>query len=117
MLLLGLLATITTFLLLRSNELRNSERQFVTWTQEHRDLLQKEVDSHLQILHGLSALFDSSDFVSAQEFSRYTSGYLERYPHVYSLDWAPRVSLEAAIRIRSARKRGTWRRVPDQAAR
>jgi PAS domain S-box-containing protein len=90
-LLVGLCAALATFLLLRATDIRNSEVEFAVWTDEHRDLLQKEVDAHLQVLYGVRALFDSSEFVSAQEFNRYTAGFLERYPHMHSLDWLPRV--------------------------
>ena len=92
LLLVGALATIATFVALRTAEIRHSERLFTTWTSEQRDLLQREVDAYLQVLLGVRALYDSSEFVSADEFKRYTHGFLLRHPYMYSLDWMPRVN-------------------------
>jgi PAS domain S-box-containing protein len=91
LLLVGASATIAAFVALRTAEIGHSERLFTTWTSEQRDLLQSEVDSYVQVLLGVRALYDSSESVSADEFKRYTRGFLLRHPYMYSLDWMPRV--------------------------
>ncbi|MGH8175883.1 MAG: ATP-binding protein [Steroidobacter sp.] len=116
-LLAGLSATLTTFLLQRSAEIRDSQQQFTAWAEERGDVLQKAVDAHLEILHGVRALFDSSEFVSAEEFDRYTAAPLKRYPHIYSLDWLPRVTQaqRALFEARASEQLGIEYRIREYA--
>ena len=64
-----------------------------------------------------AALFDSSDFVTAQELLALHIGYLERYPHVYSLDSGPARIAQQRSAFEARASEELWRRVSDQAAR
>jgi hypothetical protein len=114
----GSLVTLAMFQALRAAEINDSERQFDAWTRERRDLLQKEVDGGLHILLGVRALFDSSEFVSAQEFDRYTAELITRYPHIFSLEWLPRVEgrQRAAFEKSASQELGTDYRIRQRNA-
>jgi PAS domain S-box-containing protein len=94
LLLIGVAASTAAFLLMRAAAIDDSLESFASRAAEHHELLQHELDAELQVLFGVRALFDSSEFVEAEEFAQYTGKFLDRYPHIYSLEWLPRVSRE-----------------------
>ena len=86
----GLSATFALFSLQRATEYKEAEQRFTQWTEERYATLQKIIDSHLETLYGVRALFDSSEFVSEAEFQRFTADSVSRHQYIRAIDWLPR---------------------------
>ncbi len=56
--------------------------------------LQRNVARHQEVLEGLSSYFESSEEVTAEEFTQYTESALRRFPNLAALSWNPIVSAE-----------------------
>lgn len=54
-------------------------------------LLNQEILLNIEVLRGLKILFDSSEFVSQEEFSVATSEILSLHKSIKALEWIPRV--------------------------
>lgn len=57
-------------------------------------LLQKRLDSHIDMMRSIERLLSVSDHVSASDFHGFVTPWLERHPGTQSFSWNPRV-LEA----------------------
>ncbi|HEY6641954.1 ATP-binding protein [Povalibacter sp.] len=86
-----LLACIGTTLLLTwlysDAQTARAREQFAAWCEERQQLINRNLDSRIEGLYGLRALFDSSEYVSPDEFERYTSDAITRHRDVRSLGY------------------------------
>ena len=57
-------------------------------------LLEKQIDAFMEVLTGLRAFFESSDFVTREEFASFTQSSLARYPIIQALEWLPLVTAD-----------------------
>lgn len=66
--------------------------------------LQESIQDHKHALMAVSAFFDASDQVNAEEFTEFTKEFFHHYPGLYGLSWTPKVAhaeraeFEAAVR-------------------
>jgi len=84
-LLAGMGLTLTAAWLQYRAHLSEASEQFSAWCEERQQRLARAIDSHVEVLYGMRALFDSSDFVSPREFDRYSLDAAERHVHIRSL--------------------------------
>ena len=67
-------------------------------------LLQKRLDSHIDMMRSIERLFSVSEHVSARDFRGFVTPWLERHPGTQSFSWNPRVpederrAFEASVR-------------------
>ncbi|MFL6548888.1 MAG: ATP-binding protein [Povalibacter sp.] len=66
----------------RTSEARE---QFSAWSEDRQRRLTRAIDSHIEVLYGLRALFDSSEYVSPEEFDRYAQDAVQRHRHLRSV--------------------------------
>ena len=90
-LLFGCAITGFIFLDVRRQHLRQLDEEFQAEATETYQLLQRTIDWHVDVLIGLSGLFNASVVVTEQEFRTFVAPALERQPHIHMLAWAPRV--------------------------
>lgn len=68
-------------------------------------LVNQEVLLNIEILRGLKILFDSSEFVSHEEFSTATREILTNHKSIKALEWIPRISKEERAGFESERRK------------
>jgi CHASE1-domain containing sensor protein len=56
--------------------------------------LESKMDEFYLVLNSLAGFYESSDFVSREEFSIFSKHLIRRLPHLRSLAWVPKVSNE-----------------------
>ncbi len=61
--------------------------------------LENDLSADFELLHNLRSFYESSEFVSRDEFANYTSYALQRRKEVRTLEWVPKVEEE---------QRSTW---------
>jgi CHASE1-domain containing sensor protein len=87
----GLLISIAVFAGIRSRE-RASRRVDFERAAAHVALTAKaSFDVPLEVLRSVPAFYGASTEVTRDEFRRFVSGALARYPWIYALEWIPRV--------------------------
>ncbi len=105
--LFGCAITLFVFLDVRRQHIRQLDDEFQDEASETYQLLQRTIDWHIDILSGLSGLFNASVVVTEEEFKTFVAPSLERQPHIYMLGWAPRLSAdELPRRVNELRGRG-----------
>ena len=75
----------------KSNERSKSQYIFEDHLNKQVFLLEKRIGAFVEILSGLKNFFESSDFVTREEFSSFTKNSLARYPTIQALEWIPMV--------------------------
>jgi PAS domain S-box-containing protein len=78
----------TTLLLTRlyvDTQVARAREQFAAWSEERQQLLSRNIDANIESLHGVRALFDSSQYVSPEEFDQYTTAALRRHGYLRSI--------------------------------
>jgi len=106
-LLVGCAVTLFVFLDVRRQHLQQLDDEFQDEASEIYQLLQRTIDWHVDVLNGLSGLFNASVLVTEAEFETFVAPALERQPHIYMLGWAPRLPAdELPSRINLLRGRG-----------
>lgn len=88
---LGLVATVSAFSLVRNWEQQTAQLRFQTLANANEAILSAQLQSYYLQLGSLQELFAYSEFVSRDEFAGFTQSLLERLPAVESVIWAPRV--------------------------
>src|SRR3954451_18641638 len=73
----------------RTSEARE---QFSAWSEDRQRRLTRSIDSHIEVLYGLRALFDSSEYVTPEEFDRYAQDAVERHTHLRSVGFLRHVN-------------------------
>lgn len=90
--LVGVGVTLAAAYLQYSAALSEARERFAAWSEERRQQLSTRIDAHTEALYGLRSLFDSSEFVSPQEFDRFTSDSRKRHQDIRSLDFLRRIA-------------------------
>jgi len=90
----GLVASASAFLLLKS-ELESRQRLEFQWVAHNRNnALKKGIQDGLQAVKSIGDLIDASPQLGYEAFSRYARALLGRYPGVHTLEWVPAVDAE-----------------------
>jgi diguanylate cyclase (GGDEF)-like protein len=72
-------------------ELKYIEGEFEKNAHHFKNELIVNIDAHLGASKDLRVYFNSSEEVSADEFSRYATPKLSRYPQIHALEWIPKI--------------------------
>ena len=84
-LLAGIALTTTAAYLLYQARSSAAREAFSAWCEERQQLLTRSIDSHIELLYAMRALFHSSDFVSPDEFQRFGADAAVRQPFIRSV--------------------------------
>ena len=84
-LLAGLSVTAVAGYLQYRAHVSEARAEFSAWCEERQQRLIRAIDSHIEVLYGLRALFDSSEYVSPEEFDRFAHESSVRHPHLSSV--------------------------------
>jgi CHASE1-domain containing sensor protein len=76
----------------RENEL--AELELSSLASGHSMALQSGIDAYLRKISGLQALFESSDYVSREQFAKFTKQIMNDQNAILGMSWIPRVSPE-----------------------
>ncbi len=90
-LLVGTFLSFMVFRITSDREDRTIRAQFDRHIAERVAALEEEIGLNLEILLSLKDLYAASEYVSEDEFSKFTGPAIERHPGVQSLQWVPRV--------------------------
>lgn len=71
---------------------RSIDTDFAAQISSHARAIKREMDLNAEALYSLKGLFDGSEDVTADEFSRSASAVLARHPEILTLEWVPRVT-------------------------
>jgi diguanylate cyclase (GGDEF)-like protein len=72
-------------------EVKYTEGEFEKNANHFKDELIGSIDAHLGASTDLRVYFNSSEEVSADEFSRYVTPKLSRHPQIHALEWIPKI--------------------------
>jgi PAS domain S-box-containing protein len=84
-LLVGLAVTASAAFLQHHAHVSEARQEFSAWCAERQERLTRAIDSHVEVLYGLRALFDASEQVNLEEFGRYARVAVERHPYLRSI--------------------------------
>lgn len=115
---LGITLTLGAFQFVRQWEVESQQQQF----RDHGDILfatlNKELAINIEALLGLRELFQSSEFVTREEFRIFTQPKLRRLDTIQALEWVPRITADQRARHEAdARREGLENYVITQGSR
>lgn len=105
----GAAVTLVLAWSVRNVEDRRRLTEFGQATRTQADRMQGMLDSSLELLHAVAALYFSSNIVDQQEFHRFTVDALGRHSHVDSIAFAPGIGADGI----DALGNGTLTLAPD----
>ena len=88
---IGILLSITMFVFVQKGEYRNMHLSFNLVTQNRVNSLQREIESNIEVLRSLYRLYESSEFVTREEFLTFCKPAILRHNDIQALEWVPRV--------------------------
>jgi diguanylate cyclase (GGDEF)-like protein len=71
----------------------------------HAIAIERELELNAETLHSLKGLFESSEHVTADEFSRSSKEILARHGDIIALEWLPRVSRAERVHFEQTRSK------------
>lgn len=96
--LIVLLVSVATALLLVRlyDEARHARARehFDSWCEERQQGLSRSIDAHVEAIYALRALFDSSLFVTGEEFAQYSTQLIARNPTMRATGYMRHVTLD-----------------------
>jgi len=104
---IGIAISLFAFKLSRDLEERRFRTEFKRLSDGRFAALKQELSLNLENIIALKSFFDSSNFVSREEFQTFTSQMLANHPSIQALEWIPRVSYKNRDRFENtARDQG-----------
>ncbi len=88
----GVAVSIAAFFVVQRTQVNRAQAEIDLAAREHLSALERELDTKLEALHSLRALFDSSQVVEKHEFSTFSEGVLARHPSIRMLAWVERIA-------------------------
>jgi signal transduction histidine kinase/CheY-like chemotaxis protein len=88
---LGITLSLIVAGLLRQWEHREAQEQVRQVAQDRAEVLRGQIMRSMEVLHAISALYETRGEVTRQEFASFVSGALARQPELQALAWDPRV--------------------------
>ena len=88
---LGLLLSLTIFILARDWDLQRIRTQFNREADDYYETLKREIDSDLQTLLSLQTFYFYSHKVERSDFKDFVKPILSRHPGIQALEWIPRI--------------------------
>ncbi|MFW0776555.1 MAG: CHASE domain-containing protein [Rickettsiales bacterium] len=91
-----LFATIAifTFFDAKENQLYKKQKDFDALGKEIATELEKDIQIYLNILEANASFINASESATKKEFIAFTKRFTDRYPHILSLSWNPKVTQE-----------------------
>ena len=99
----GVGLSVVVWQVLASNQRLAIETRFGADADALTNLIQRQFDKNVDIIHFLSAFYASSDKVTRSEFRQFTVPVLSRHEEIRSLQWVPRVAATGEQTIDQAR--------------
>jgi serine/threonine protein kinase/CHASE1-domain containing sensor protein len=90
MLLFGVFVSVAVFLSVRSRQRVVRRIEFDRAASQIALQARSSFDIPLEVVRGVAAFFEASDFVTRAEFRVFVTNSLVRYPWIYALEWIPR---------------------------
>ncbi|HEY5808768.1 MAG TPA: ATP-binding protein [Povalibacter sp.] len=91
-LLFGAAATFSAAYLQHLARSSEAGKHFSAGCEDRQQRVRRTIDSHVEVLYGVRALFNSSEFVSPQAFDHFALEAVERHVHIRSLGFLQDVS-------------------------
>jgi CHASE1-domain containing sensor protein len=91
-LVVGLLVSVFLCGLLMQDRERALENEVRRRGQDRAEVIRGQILRSMEVLHGLSAFFETHGEVTREQFGTFVNEALERQPEVQALAWDPRVS-------------------------
>ena len=88
---LGIALSIVAFRTVQSNENRIRQDEFEHVAQDRILALKKGLDTNLEVLHSIGALYAASNLVERDQFSAFVAHALSKNSSIQALEWIPRV--------------------------
>ena len=104
LLIAGVAASITLFVLVHRWEQTNLRNEFESWARAHANAVETTLTSYVGALRFMGDFFDNSPGVTRQQFAALVQSILPRYPGIQAFSWNPLVQaderdlFEAAVR-------------------
>ena len=92
LLLAGPLIGLATNQYMKDNARTASQAEFESRLSKQVFLFEKQIHSFVEVVAGLKSFFESSDFVSREEFASFCKYSIARYPDIQALEWIPMVT-------------------------
>jgi len=90
-LMIGLLLAGSIFTLVWNQQRKLWSNRFLSHVDRDMSILQGRIEVNEEILLGIRALFDASNYVDLNEFRTYVAPIMKRYEFIQALEWVPRV--------------------------
>lgn len=87
----GLGLSLWVGFLVHQQELEMFELGFEKDVADKVAAIERELVINIEVLHAVKGLFDSSEFVTHEEFSLLTRSFIARHPNIQALEWIPKV--------------------------
>ena len=88
----GIVLSYASFKVTRNWEEDEALHHLRELTRNHGVAIEQELLTHLDFLHSIAALYDTSPFVSREEFRTFANSLLKRARGVQALEWIPLIS-------------------------
>ncbi|HSI13965.1 MAG TPA: CHASE domain-containing protein [Chthoniobacter sp.] len=89
---IGIALSLIVAGLLRHWERREAQEQVRQVAQDRAEVLRGQIMRSMEVLHAISALYETRGEVTRQEFASFVKGALARQPELQALAWDPRVA-------------------------
>jgi PAS domain S-box-containing protein len=91
---LGVIASLSLSLTLRSRETQRLAADFRLDAEHQARLIERELDHAINLVHSLTAFYEGSQEVERDEFRVFSKHLLSKCPAVQALEWVPRVTAD-----------------------
>lgn len=71
-----------------------AQAEFNVDAKERIEVIRQVFSDHIEIVDAMAAFYRGSQRVDPQEFSTFTTPYIDKYPDIVALGWAPRIAAE-----------------------
>jgi CHASE1-domain containing sensor protein len=110
----GFLVSAFAWAVVSHHENELAELELSSRANSHIMSLQSGIDAYMRKVFGLQALFESSDYVSREQFEKFTKQIMNDQNALLGMSWIPRVSPEQRA-VHEARRSARWHpRLSDQ---
>jgi len=106
---IGVVVSIVMFLVIRDNVESEAKLRFERQASDAQHVIEARIKSYADVLHGLGALFNTSNSIPRAEFRRYVAALdlPHRYPGFQGLNYAEYVPHDAKARFEARVRRDT----------
>jgi len=92
---LGLAASIAAYLIFQDVQQQNMKQRVEADARFEVNAIKQVIETNEDILYGLRAFYDASNYVDRKEFKDFVAAILQSNPNIQGLSWIPNVSYKA----------------------